>query len=174
MNSNKNAVFEKMYENNFSYVYNFIYMKVLHKETAEEICSDVFFKAYKHVEDYDPDKAGERTWLCTIAKNSVINYFSSSETRKTIPTDTLPEESRDDDYGITRQAVNSEVDRLLQFLNDEEREIISLRFAMEMPVKEIAALTGISQNAMTHRLTRILEKLRKLEEESGNMFSDFF
>ena len=149
-------------------------MKVLHKETAEEICSDVFFKAYKNIEAYNSERAGERTWLCTIARNSVINYFKSSEVRRTELTDEMPEVPVEDDYSITRQSVNREVERLLGFLSEEEREILSLRFAMGLAVKEIAEMKGITQNAMTHRLMRILEKLRRLEEESGNSFSDFF
>ena len=174
MNSKKDAFFEKMYQEHFSYVYNYIYMRVLHKETAEEICSDVFFKAYRSIESYNPEIAGERTWLCAIARNSVVNHLRSSEVRNTSLTDEVPEVPVEDDYGIEKQSVNREVERLLGFLSEEERELLSLRYAMDVPVKELAEMKGVSQNAMTHRLIRILEKLRKQEEESGNKFSDFF
>lgn len=172
-NKEKNSLFEKIYAADFSYVYNYIYMKVLHKETAEEICSEVFFRAYRAIETYDPEKAGERTWLCAIAHNLVINYYKSSAAKKTGSIEEAPEIPIEDNYGFSRQAANREVERLFTFLNEEEREILSLRFGMELSVKEIAALNNISQNAMTHRITRILEKLRKIEEKSGYSLSDF-
>lgn len=169
----KNSLFERIYTGNFSYVYNFIYMKVLQKETAEEICSDVFLRAYKAIESYDPEIAGERTWLCTIARNLLINYYKRKASDKAEPVEELPEVPVEDDYSVTRQAANREVERLFALLNDEERELLSMRFGMELSVKEIAAVKGVSQNAMTHRIVRILEKLKKIEEKDGHSLSDF-
>ena len=73
--------FEQVYSENFSYIYNYIYMRVLHKETAEDLCSQTFLNAYTHFDSYDPAKAGVRTWLCTIARNLTTNYMTSSSVR---------------------------------------------------------------------------------------------
>jgi len=174
MDQEKISFFEKMYQKNFSYIYNYIYMRVLHRETAEEICSEVFFRAFKNIESYDPKIAGQATWLCSIARNQIINYFQSNAVKRVELVDELPEIPVEDDYGITRNAINREVERILKMLSDEEREILSLHYAMDMSVKELAQVKGVSQNAMTHRLMRIREKCRRFEEESGNKFSDFF
>ena len=40
--------FEDIYDQNYSYVYNYIYMQVLHRQNTEDIVSDVFMKAYTH------------------------------------------------------------------------------------------------------------------------------
>ena len=171
---NRGVIFEKMYQEQFSYVYNYIYMKVLHKETAEEICGDVFLKAYEKIETYNYKLAGPRTWLCKIAHNCVVNHFQSSAVKKTVLTDEVEETAVEDDYTASAMPINREVERLLDKLNDEEKEIISLRYGMDISVKELAEMKGVSPNAMTHRITRILEKCRKIEEDSGNKFSDFF
>ena len=46
--------FEKFYMDNFSYIYNFIYMKVLNVHIAEDICSTTFLKAFEKFDEYDP------------------------------------------------------------------------------------------------------------------------
>ena len=168
-----NQLFERIYLENFSYVYNFIYMKVLHKETAEEICSDVFMRAFRGISSYDPQKAGARTWLCVIAKNLLINYYKKRSNEIIEYTDEPADIAVKDDYGIMKQSANREVERLFRELSDDERELLSLRFGMELSIKEIAEMKDVSQNAMTHRIGRILDKFKKLEERSGNELSDF-
>ena len=36
------TAFEEVYEQNFKYVYNVVYMRVMHKETAEDITGDMW------------------------------------------------------------------------------------------------------------------------------------
>ncbi len=173
MTEEQKAAFEKIYTEHFSYVYNFIYMKVLHKEVAEDICSKAFFNAFSHFESYDPAISGVRTWLCTIARNCLLDYYKSTSTNRLELTDDMPDVPVSDDYEIMKNPLNQEVGRLLSLLSSEEREILSLRFGMDLPVKEIAEMLGITQNACSHRLNRIIEKCRKIEEKAGNSLSDF-
>ena len=169
----KNSLFEEIYQDNFSYVYNLIYMRVLHKETAEEICSDVFMRAYRSIESFDSEKAGARTWLCAIARNLLINYYKNSAEKKLELMKTLPETPVEDEYAVLKQGVNNEVRKLLGSISEAERELISLRYMMELSIKDIAELKGTTPNAMTHKIGRIIEKLRRMEEASGKKLSDF-
>ena len=83
--------FEKFYMDNFSYIYNFIYMKVLNVHIAEDICSTTFLKAFEKFDEYDPSLAGERTWLCVIARNTVIDHAKSGYTKRTQLVDEYPD-----------------------------------------------------------------------------------
>ena len=167
--------FEKFYMNNFSYIYNFIYMKVLNVHIAEDICSTTFLKAFEKFDEYDPSLAGERTWLCVIARNTVIDHAKSGYTKRTQLVDEYPDIPITDDTQeeVERRSLYEEVERLLGILTEEERELISLRYGMGIQVKEIADMLGISPNSTTHRITRALEKCRKYEERSGNKLTDF-
>ena len=173
MSETKNEKFKEIYMENFSYVYDFIYMKVLHRETAEDICSETFTKAYAHIDSFDPNRAKVRTWLCTIARNCVYDHFKSSFKRRVDITDDLPDIPVEDEYSIIKNAVNEEVARLLKLLSDEERELLACRYGSKMSVKEIAEVYGVSQNAISLRIRRILEKCRKIEEKGGYNISDF-
>jgi len=167
--------FEKFYMDNFSYIYNFIYMKVLNVHIAEDICSTTFLKAFEKFDEYDPSLAGERTWLCVIARNTVIDHAKSGYTKRTQLVDEYPDIPITDDTQeeVERRSLYEEVERLLGMLTEEERELISLRYGMGIQVKEIADMLGISPNSTTHRITRALEKCRKYEERSGNKLTDF-
>ena len=167
--------FEKFYMDNFSYIYNFIYMKVLNVHIAEDICSTTFLKAFEKFDEYDPSLAGERTWLCVIARNTVIDHAKSGYTKRTQLVDEYPDIPITDDTQeeVERRSLYEEVERLLGMLKEEERELISLRYGMGIQVKEIADMLGISPNSTTHRITRALEKCRKYEERSGNKLTDF-
>ncbi len=47
------------------------------RQETEDIVQETFFKAFRHVESFSPDKASFKTWLLTIARNQSINVFSS-------------------------------------------------------------------------------------------------
>ena len=163
------ADFEKIYAEKFSYVYNFIYMKVMHKELAEDITSQTFLNAFTHMDSYDPAKASVSTWLCRIARNLITDHYRSSEAKLTNPVDELPETAGEDEYDSLFDSVNQEAKYLLSRLTPEERELISLRYGMDMQVSDIAKMYGITLKAASKRIRRILEKCRKLEEGRDNV-----
>ncbi len=167
--------FEKVYMENFSYVYNFIYMKVLNTHTAEDICSTTFLKAYEKFESFDPSMSSVRTWLCVIARNTLIDHVKSGFVKNNQLTDEFPDVpvGEDTEELVMKKAVLKEVSRLLKELSDEEKDLISMRYALGLQVKEIAGILGISPNSCVHRISRILEKCRKMEEAAGNQLSDF-
>lgn len=169
-----NTSFEKVYTENFSYIYNYVYMRVVHKETAEDLCSQTFLNAYSHYDSYDPKKAGIRTWLCTIARNLTTNYLTSSSVRLSRPLDTDADQdvlSYEDQYGVFREDVNREAARLLSLLNDDDRELLSLRYGMELSISEIADHYKITENATRKRIKKALDRCLSFEE--GRDLSDF-
>ena len=163
--------FAAVYEQEYSYVYNYIYMQVMHRENTEDLVSDVFRRARSHYDGYDPSKASVRTWLCTIARNSLIDYYRKNGRRKTENIDDAPEPSAVDEYDILKNPINKEVYRLLQFLSDDERELLSMIYVQEMKNPQIGEILGINAKAVSERHRRLLAKLRNLEK--GKDSSDF-
>lgn len=166
MSMSEKADFATVYEENFKYVYNFVYMKVLHKEIAEDLTEDTFIKALDAYDRYDPAVSGVRTWLCTIARNTVINHQTSAAKRHEEMTDVLPEpdtaENNPVEEHIEFNELNREVEDILKELSREERELLSMRYAMDLQVKDIADILGINPKAATERIRRLLEKCRKI------------
>ncbi|XME01760.1 RNA polymerase sigma factor [Lachnospiraceae bacterium C1.1] len=155
--------FNEVYSENFSYIYNFIYMRIVHKETTEDLCSQTFLNALAHYDSYDVNKASVKTWLCTIARNLILNYLNSSAVKLAVP---MPEDdnkafSREDEYPVFNDPANREATRLLLLLNENDRKILSLRYGLELSISEIAAYYGITENAVRKRITKALGRCYK-------------
>ncbi|MBE5860743.1 MAG: sigma-70 family RNA polymerase sigma factor [Butyrivibrio sp.] len=166
------ASFEIVYEENFKYIYNFIYMRVLHKETCEDLTSETFTNAFKSYESYDPSKASIRTWLCAIALNTILMLKRKASTRNEIASDTLPENPYNEEMEYLYQYdINREAENILSHLSGDEREIISLRLAAELSFKEIAEVLNTTEKAAAERYRRIIIKCRKYT--SGKSMDDF-
>jgi RNA polymerase sigma-70 factor (ECF subfamily) len=166
--------FAEVYERDYSYVYNHIYMQVMHRENTEDLVSDVFMKAMAHYDGFDPAKASTRTWLCTIARNCLIDYFRKNGRRKTENLEDAPEPSAVDEYEILKNPINKEVYRLLEPLSQEERELLTMIYVQELKNPQIGEILGINAKAVSERHRRLLAKLRAMEagRESGD-FLDF-
>ena len=162
--------FEAVYEDQFDYVYNLIYMRVLQRETAEDLTSETFIRAMKAYDRYDPALAGERTWLSHIAKNLLIDYYRKKAADKSDVTgdeilNIIPDE--DQELAKLTDPVNQTVYELLSLLDEEERRLLLLRYFEDKKNPEIAEELGINAKAVSERYRRLLLKCEKLARERG-------
>ena len=163
--------FEQVYEDNFKYIYNYIYMKVLHKETAEDLTSDTFTSALNSFDRYDPEVAGVRTWLCSIATHAIGMQRRKASTQRELATDELPETAAEDAYEDSQYDINREAEEILSHLSDDERQLVALRLNAELSFKEIAEVLGTNEKAAAERYRRVIIKCRKFT--NGLSMADF-
>lgn len=163
--------FEQVYEEQFSYIYNLVYMMLPHKESAEDIVSEVFIKAMENYDRFDEEKASVKTWLATIAKNMVTDRYRSNARKQGVSIDEAVEIPTEDSYEMFDDDINQEVSMILKQLSPQERELLTMRYFMEMKNGDIAEKLGIAPKTVSERLRRLLQKCRKLEE--GKSLSDF-
>lgn len=76
-------------------LYSWAHYKTSSKETAEDLVQDTMVSAYKSFEKY---KVGSnpKTWLFTILNNKIIDYYRSSNTKKSVNQTTLQGKNFDD------------------------------------------------------------------------------
>ena len=162
------VTFEEVYNEHFSYIYNIVYARVLNRTEAEDLVSDVFFKAMDKFSGFDPKKASVKTWLCTIARNRLIDYYrSSARTRSVLMADDdMKDFPVEDDYSVEQDDINKEAHRILSLLSDEERELINMRYFMDLKNPEIAEKLGISSKAVCERYRRLLKKCEDLTDRN--------
>ena len=77
---------EKIYSAYSGKVMGYIVARVQRRADAEDLCAEVFEKVFRKIDDYDQDKAGIGTWIFTITRNTVIDYY-----RKARPSEELDE-----------------------------------------------------------------------------------
>jgi RNA polymerase sigma-70 factor (ECF subfamily) len=132
-------------------IYRFCYLRLKHRETAEDITQETFLRYLEHPQYHSLDKTLQI--LYTIAGNLCKDQFRKKtelEISDTDPSDENIEDSVLSELSL-KQALNK--------LNDTDREIILLRYINDVPVNVIGKLYDMSRFAVNRRIKRILEFL---------------
>lgn len=151
---------ENIYDLYSGKVMGYIAARVQRRADAEDLCADVFEKAFRKREAFDESKASISTWIFTITRNTVIDYF-----RKTRPTEELDENLASEeeiDEGLLTQETLSELAAALVKLPEELQDIIVLAYYDGKPLTEIAGLMRLSYGAVKLRHQKALVQLKKL------------
>lgn len=183
------TLFEDMYQKYFRRIYNYAYMRLLSREAAEDAVQDVFLAAFAALDRFDPTRGLRESgtyflpadnrpsmavgsggaWLSKIAANRVTDLQKRAYRYREVSVGEVPEaafEGSFDEGGTLRNPVNQRVYRILKKLSEGERELLALRYEMELTNEEIAEHMGLSVNAVSHRYSRLLAKCRRIDGET--------
>lgn len=151
--------FGVLYDHYIRRIYNFVFYKTYHKETAEDLTSQTFFKALNNIKSVDPDKSFS-SWLYKIAQNTVIDHYRRDRNHSDIDDiwDISDETDIVGDLDTDRNFKNAQ--KYLKKLPQIERDIIMMRVWQEMPYKEIAEVVGKSEANCKMIYSRAIKKLR--------------
>jgi len=83
--------FEYIFETYYKRVYNYIYYRINCKCSAEDLTSQVFEKVMIKIDTYSEKKSAFETWLFSIARNIVNDYFRSLKRHKFFSLDSIKE-----------------------------------------------------------------------------------
>lgn len=154
-------------------IFNFIYSKVLDRDTAEDIFQDTFIKVIKTLKRGVYNEEGKfLPWVMRIAHNLVIDFFRKSnrisvfENRDEFDIFQLISDEMPNVEGemIDRQVVN-DLQKLIVELPEDQKEVLTMRMYKDMSFKEIAESTGVSINTALGRMRYAIINLRKLIED---------
>ena len=158
------ANFESLYENFYPKIYSYVFHKTANKEDTEDILSEVFVKIFLKHHTYDPLKANMYTWMLTITKNTLVDYYKK---QKVVPFDINSLEFTDLEYidtykkFIMNYETKDQVLSALKKLNKVERTVIDLRFFSDFSYQQISDQLGYSIGHVGVILGRALKKLKK-------------
>lgn len=153
---------EALYAEYAEKVRGYVFGKLSNRDDAEDIVSDIFLKIYEKYPTFDESRASVSTWIYTITRNTVIDYFRAHRICAELPDD-LPDEGGVDD-GLLRSESLRVLREALKRLDDRSRALIVLRYYKGMSLKDTAARLGIS-----YAYVKVLHKeaLRLLRKHMG-------
>jgi RNA polymerase sigma-70 factor, ECF subfamily len=153
--------FGPLYDKYIRKIYDFVYYKTHHKETAEDLTSQVFMKALEKINTFTTDRGTFQAWLYQIARNTVIDHYRTTKTEANIE-DIWDLASHIDilrDVDATEKL--AQVEKYLAKLKPEQRDIIIMRVWQGMSHQEIAAVMGRSEASAKMSFSRAITKLRQ-------------
>lgn len=149
--------FGKVYQRYFDRVFARVRPALGSREDAEDLTQQVFLKALESLDRYDPKRASFKTWLYGIAGNALADLL-----RRNAHVELEALEAADEEVGATEAASvdlsrswlkDPDVAVFVDRLPEAQRLVLGLRFALDMPVEEIAAAIG-----KTPKAVRMLEE----------------
>ena len=105
---------------------------------AEDLVSQVFEKVYGKIHTFDESKASLSTWIYTITRNTVTDYYRNRRIHTSYDeVYELPAPEKD------RDMLDTLADALM-ILKERERDLIMLHYYMGLTLKEVADKMGMS------------------------------
>ena len=155
-------------------LYSYIFLLVKDKQLADDVFQDTYVKVINTLKLGNYKEEGKFIqWVMRIAHNLVIDHFRKSKKIPFVESNNADfdvfDTIRFTDPSIEEQLVlnqiHSDVKKLMQFLPDEQKEVIYLRCYAGLSFKDIAEQTEVSINTALGRMRYALINLRKLIEE---------
>ncbi|MFP2902854.1 RNA polymerase sigma factor [Corallococcus sp. 4LFB] len=174
--------FEALVRKHRAPVFNFILRFVGQRARAEDVLQETWLKVVRSAREYEP-KARFTTWLYTIARNLCVDSTRKESYRQATSLEApaagadgdegrplgegLPDAGASPERGAHNARLRPLLERALSGLPEEQREVFVLREYSGIPFKEIAEVTGVSENTVKSRMRYALEGLRRRLGELG-------
>lgn len=153
--------FGELYEHYADPIFRFVHGRLRDRTAAEDVTSEVFFKALRAIDTYRPEKAPFAAWLFRIAANAVVDHVRSR--RPTVNAD-LALDVADTALPVADQVITlMEVARIWEVVDalaDSQRTAVTLRFGHDLPIASIAQQMQRSEGAVKLLLNRALRTVR--------------
>lgn len=157
------AEFRQLYTKWLNPVYRYFYFRLGNVKDAEDLTSQVFLKVFEDLPRYR-NQGCFSAWLFTIAHARAVDYFRKTKKIETL--DAIELSSSDPDllsHTIQQEELENML-RLLHNLDEDEQELIRLRFVAELGYREIGEILHRSEEAIRKSISRLLDRLQKLME----------
>jgi len=141
-------------------VYRFIFFRTHHRETAEDLTSQVFTKAFTKISSFDRrQKFGP--WIFRIARNSVIDHWRTHKSTVDLEEAFEISSSTNIQRDFELQEKLKQAQKILNSLPPDHRELVVMRLWDGLSYAEIAAITGRSEANLRVAFSRIMARIHK-------------
>ncbi|MBA3706055.1 MAG: sigma-70 family RNA polymerase sigma factor [Bacteroidetes bacterium] len=155
--------FGLLYNKYYEQIFRFIYQRLDDKEQAFDTTQQAFMKAMDNLSKYEFRGVPFASWLYRIASSEVNNLFRAQKVQRTVNIDSVSV------YTIIEEIQESKIDKyhdkivdiIGEQLEEDELQLIEMRFFEKRSFKEIGEILDITENNAKVKTYRILEKLKK-------------
>lgn len=147
----------------YQLVYRFVASKIGAGQLAEDYASDVFVRFIRSIRQKTAPQNSLKGWLYRVASNIVNDHFRREYRRGTSElSDSEPSKDKSPEELIQQSFSNENLIQAMNQLGEIQQKVISLRFAFEMSVAEVAQTIGKSETAVRQIQFRGIKKLAEI------------
>lgn len=166
----KRADFELLYERYSREVWALVYARWMNADTALDIMQEAFLRLWKQLESGE-SILNPRAWLLRVARNLAEDHaksaFRRNGTHSPQTMNGVPAQQPLPLDNLEREETFARVREVLEQMPKADREILTLRYALDYETGEIAELLSINAAAVHMRLSRARQRLAERLKAEG-------
>ena len=152
-----------LYERYVGRIYNYIYYRTGNISDAEDLTARVFYRAMRHIGNYNDRGLPFSAWLYRIAHNLLANWHRDNSRSKEVPLDETMIGRPEVDHPEIELLISEEREHLLSvihYLPPDRQQLIILKFVEHLSNAEIGQIMGRTEGAIKSLYHRTLITLR--------------
>lgn len=160
--------FLKGYDDYAEAIFRYISFRIFDRDRAKDVLQDTFSRTWEYLSK-GRKIDNLRAFLYRVAGNLIIDEVKK---RTSVSLEGLVDRGGQFENPVRLERSLSvsleyqETIGLLERLGEDYRQVVVMRYLEELPVKEIARILGVSENLVSVRLSRALDKLRDLAQDA--------
>ncbi|MBQ8456293.1 MAG: sigma-70 family RNA polymerase sigma factor [Prevotella sp.] len=171
-----NKAFDELLARNQQKVFDYIQFVVHDYDLSNDIFQDTFIKAIIYLQDGKYTDTGKfYFWLTRIAHNAIIDKFrriksahivepNDDNDLSNLTSDELKEGNREMEF--VNNQIRADIRHMISMLPANQREVVYMRYYLDLSFKEIAEITGVSINTSLGRMRYAILNMRRMAKKN--------
>lgn len=148
----------------YSSIQKYCYWKIRSMDDAEDLTQETFFRFCRNT-DCLKHEGKYLAYLYTIARNVCWDYLRIKRRNQLMEDRERSDSLVSETFSMEEQVDNAQiVHQLLQLLAEDERELVFMRFSLDLTYKDIARITGMNQWVVQYKIKRGLNAMKQYRE----------
>lgn len=167
MAAGNQSALSAIYEQTVAQVFAIARSVLRSKEDAEEVVCDVYTQAWQRAASYDASRGSVMAWLAVMSRNRAIDRLRQRRDQVSLDDEknaglaaSLAGECSSPEQLLAQFQSGSAVNRALQSLTPQRRQLVGLAFFQGLSHQEIAAAVGLPLGTVKSHVRRALASLQ--------------
>lgn len=152
--------FGRLYRGLHPLVWRYVSRRIAVEADVEDLVARVFARVVEHLPRFDPRRGHVRAWVLSIARHAVIDHVRAQRCGDSDAVEWLADAALCPARALEDDERDARLRRLLAEYPPAVREMIALRFADGLRLREIAQVMSLSEAAVKQRFSRTLRHMR--------------
>lgn len=153
---NDMSSYDFFYKEYYSLIYGIVFSILKNKENSEDVVQNVLIKIFSLDKSKFPDR-GSLSWLYTVSKNEALNYLRKNKQFVNIEEIyEIKEETDEIEKIIDVHTYN----KIINGLNEKEKEIVSLKILSNFTFKKIGQLLKMPTATVQWKYYKAVDSLK--------------
>jgi len=162
--------FETLVNRHHQSVYRFLYHFMGNGPDAEDITQETFLNIHRKLKSHNPAQSFT-SWMITIARNLAISHHrrrTPSPLDPALLAAAIKDVTPTPESELLAKEAGEEVHAALQRLPDETRDVLIMRYLMDIPLQQVAEMLNIPEGTAKSRLFKARNALREQMERNNH------